>query len=259
MLKVTFHNQNEISDKAFKFAVIAARYLDKWVFCRHKQRTTWEIPGGHRERGEAIEEAAKRELTEETGAIEFNISPLTAYCVDNNKEKTYGMLFFAEISKLGNLSDHSEIGEIKLFDSLPKELTYPQIQPFLHQYAMNNTAICYSYVMGIDDSVLSLIGQGFTVARDGNNYIVSFPKFKSIVWENFISNHLQLEYWNEYLADGKVVFLFQLENGIKRFVVENYRNDEVLQLCEKLCNCKFKSIKAMLLSNWFYRNITNDK
>ena len=29
--------------------------MGKWVFCRHKERNTWEIPGGHREMGEAIE------------------------------------------------------------------------------------------------------------------------------------------------------------------------------------------------------------
>ncbi len=136
MLKVTFHNQKEIPDKDFKFAVIATRHLNKWVFCKHKQRATWEIPGGHRELGEAIEEAAKRELTEETGAIEFNISPLTAYCVEKDNEKTYGMLFFAEIAELGKLPALSEIGEIKLFDSLPEELTYPMIQPYLYEYAL---------------------------------------------------------------------------------------------------------------------------
>ena len=30
---------------------------------------------------------------------------------------------------------------------------------------------------------------------------------------------------------------------------------EVLKLCEKLCNCKFESIKKMLSDNWFYKEI----
>ena len=46
--------------------------------------------------------------------------------------------------------------------------------------------------------------------------------------------------------------MFCLQDGIKRFEVENYRNDQVLKLCEKLCDCKFESIKEMLLGNWFY-------
>ena len=62
MLKVTFHKQKEIPDSEYKFAVIVSKYQNKWIFCKHKQRTTWEIPGGHRELGETINEAAKREF-----------------------------------------------------------------------------------------------------------------------------------------------------------------------------------------------------
>mgnify|MGYP006922425427 CR=1 FL=1 len=40
---------DEVDDALLKFAVIAARSEGKWVFCRHKERTTLEIPGGHRE------------------------------------------------------------------------------------------------------------------------------------------------------------------------------------------------------------------
>lgn len=71
MANFTFYKLNEIPDANFEIAVIAARSKDKWVFCRHKQRDTWEMPGGHREQGETIDEAAKRELWEETGALEF--------------------------------------------------------------------------------------------------------------------------------------------------------------------------------------------
>lgn len=134
MISVTFHNPNEVPDDKLKFAVIVAKYMNKWIFCKHRQRTTWEIPGGHRESGELIQETAKRELIEETGAVDFNIDPLIAYCVEKDNNKTYGMLFFAEISRLGNLPDHSEIGQIQLFDTIPGELTYPQIQPFLYRY-----------------------------------------------------------------------------------------------------------------------------
>lgn len=136
MIKVTFHESSGIEDSKYKFAVICAEYEGKWVFCRHKQRTTWEIPGGHREAGEEVFETAKRELNEETGATDFDISPLTSYCVEIDGEKTYGMLFFAKIKTLGVLSAESEIGEIKLFHSLPDDLTYPMIQPYLFEYAL---------------------------------------------------------------------------------------------------------------------------
>ena len=151
-----------------------------------------------------------------------------------------------------SIPEYSEIKETALFDTLPQDLTYPEIQPHLYEYAVKNTSMCYSYVMGMDDSIMSLNGQGFDIKPDGNNYTVSFPKYMAHLWEDFVKSHLQLEYWNEYLTENKVVFLFCLQDGIKRFEVENYQNDQVLKLCEKLCDCRFESIKEMLLGNWFY-------
>lgn len=56
---------DEVEDRLLKFAVIISKYQDKWVFCKHKLRYTFEIPGGHREEDENILETAKRELHEE--------------------------------------------------------------------------------------------------------------------------------------------------------------------------------------------------
>lgn len=133
MIKVSFYKPDRIADEKLRFAVIAARCQDKWVFCRHKQRTTWEIPGGHREPGEVIEETAHRELAEETGAVDADIRTVAVYGVEKDGKQSYGMLFFANINSLGALSDDSEIGEIRLFDVLPENLTYPEIQPHLYR------------------------------------------------------------------------------------------------------------------------------
>ena len=42
-MKVKFFDLN--ADKPLKYAVICARYNGKWVFCKHKERDTYEIPG----------------------------------------------------------------------------------------------------------------------------------------------------------------------------------------------------------------------
>ena len=47
-------------DGKLKFAVILARSGGKLVFCRHRDRTTLEIPGGRREPGERIEETGRK-------------------------------------------------------------------------------------------------------------------------------------------------------------------------------------------------------
>ena len=130
---------DHVEDELLKFAVIISFYHGKLVLCRHKDRDTYEIPGGHREVNESILDCAKRELFEETGAIAFDIEPLCAYAtmgknrVNVSGDIIYGMLFVADIKKMGKLE--YEISEILLADKLVDNLTYPDIQPlFIKEY-----------------------------------------------------------------------------------------------------------------------------
>lgn len=133
-MEVKFYDSAD--DKLLNFAVIIARSNGKWVFCKHKKRDTLECPGGHREENEAIDDTAKRELVEETGAIKFSIHPLCVYSVvgknriNETGEETFGKLYYAEIDSFED-ELHSEIEKIVLLDSLPTNWTYPLIQPLL--------------------------------------------------------------------------------------------------------------------------------
>ena len=134
MIEVNFYD--EIDDSLLEFAVIISKSNGKWVFCKHKERDTFEVPGGHRETGEKIEDTAVRELKEETGAVDFNIKPVCVYSVkgktrvnDNATKESFGMLYIAEIFSFEEI--HSEIEKIVLSDDLIRQWTYPLIQPKL--------------------------------------------------------------------------------------------------------------------------------
>ena len=145
MVKVDFYD--EIQDSLLEFAVIIARTEGKWVFCKHRERDTYEVPGGHREANEAIFDTAKRELYEETGAIDFDIKPICVYSVEGNKregeilmEKDYGMLYFAEIYSFEK-ELHNEIEKLLITDTLVDNWTYPLIQPKLIQEAQRRKVL----------------------------------------------------------------------------------------------------------------------
>lgn len=137
-MTVFFHESSE--DFLFRYAVIVSRHRGKWVLCKHKDRDTWEVPGGHREEGEDILVTAKRELYEETGAKEYLLTPICPYSVRGDAgEETFGMLYYADIARFDPLPP-SEIAHISFFDEIPGNLTYPLIQPLLVQRAADAMA-----------------------------------------------------------------------------------------------------------------------
>ena len=140
MVEVKFHES--IDDNLLKFSVIISKSNGKWVFCKHRERDTYEVPGGHREANETILETAKRELQEETGAIDFEIKPICVYSVkrktrinENIDDETFGMLFIANVFSFEEIN--SEIEKIILVDEFVDNLTYPLIQPQLIEEARN--------------------------------------------------------------------------------------------------------------------------
>jgi len=131
MIKVAFYEPDFLTANRLIYSVIAAKYKDKWVFVRHHLRSTFEIPGGHIEENETPDEAAGRELMEETGAVKFSLECVSTYSVTQDRETRFGKLYFADIIEIGPIPDVSEIEEITFLDNLPDPVTYPEIQPFL--------------------------------------------------------------------------------------------------------------------------------
>lgn len=160
MLEVKFYDT--VDDSLLKFAVIISQSNGKWVFCKHKERDTYEVPGGHREAGENILETAKRELQEETGAVKYEIKPICVYSVigktrvNDTGEETFGMLYFAEINEFAK-ELHSEMEKVILMDELPENWTYPLIQPKLIEKYKQIEKQSYSQIQLVENRLLLLI------------------------------------------------------------------------------------------------------
>ena len=137
---VTFRPLDAVENEQIRFACIIARHQGRWVYCKHRERNTWENPGGRREPGEDILQTAHRELCEETGAEAYSLTPVCLYAVQRDGgDASYGLLCRADITAFSALGAF-EIERIAFFDEVPEPLTYPDIQPKLLKRAREGEA-----------------------------------------------------------------------------------------------------------------------
>jgi 8-oxo-dGTP diphosphatase len=147
MTAVNFYDRSFEPEIAITYSVITAKFRGQWIFVRHHDRSTWEIAGGHIEPGETSQDAARRELMEETGALRFDLNCVATYSVIKDGITGFGRLYLADVFEIGQVPDIFEIAEVIFIDNLPPNLTYPDIQPFLFKKTIeyldsrNNTQV----------------------------------------------------------------------------------------------------------------------
>ena len=122
--------RGSVDEDKLTYVVIGAREGGNWIFVRHRDRISWEMPAGHIEPGETADQAAVRELYEETGTVDSSLNYLCDYEVQVNDNTEYGRLYGAYVNSREGLPEH-EIGEIRLSNKLPDNLTYPEVQKVL--------------------------------------------------------------------------------------------------------------------------------
>lgn len=123
-----------------RFVVICTFYQDKYLLSYHARHQSWETQGGHIEENETPEEAARRELYEESGVKEAELIPVCDYYAYDSEGASNGRVYAVKITQLSQLPQ-SEMSRIEGFDVLPDNLTYPFVTPVLFAEAKRRLGI----------------------------------------------------------------------------------------------------------------------
>ncbi|MBT2624028.1 nucleoside triphosphatase YtkD [Bacillus sp. HU-1818] len=104
-----------------KHVWVICRYGDRWLLTEHEDRG-YEFPGGKVEPMERAEEAAVREVKEETGASVKKLHYVGQYKVLGKEKVIVKNIYFADIEKLEKQTSYFETKGPVLFNELPEHL-----------------------------------------------------------------------------------------------------------------------------------------
>ncbi|MFQ3544719.1 nucleoside triphosphatase YtkD [Halobacillus rhizosphaerae] len=104
-----------------KHVWVICRYKNRWLLTKHKDRGI-EFPGGKVEEGETPEQAAIREVKEETGAEVLDLNYIGQYHVAGKGGTIIKNVYFATISELVVQEHYFETLGPVLFERLPETM-----------------------------------------------------------------------------------------------------------------------------------------
>lgn len=104
---ITMSDQKNAFGCEPEHVLVICKYEGKWVLTDHKIRG-WEFPGGKREKGETLEQAAAREVFEETGGRIQTLQFIGEYEVKDGKGSFIKRVYFAKLEGLSSQKNYFE-------------------------------------------------------------------------------------------------------------------------------------------------------